>query len=109
MLSRKKLLSLFLVVGLLSPHLSLPSQARRTTQLLRSPRTTDKACVIRIINALITSTNNFILDFGLGLTVCGFTSCAFVPALGMVFVADCLACIGSAIPFIGLIPETVCM
>ena len=106
--SRKKLLSLFLVVGLLSLHLPSPSQARGTTQLLRSPGTTDGECVIRVINALITSINNFIVNFGLGLTVCGFTSCAFVPELGMVLVADCLACIGSAIPFLEPIPETAC-
>ena len=115
MLSKQQVLSLVLVVGLLSLHLPSPSQARRTTLPQRAPRNVEDEdgtaltteCIIRIINALITSINNFIVDFGLGLTLCGFTSCAVIPGFG-VFVADCLACIGAAIPFFGPIPENVC-
>lgn len=113
MLSKQQLLSLVLVVGLLSLHLPSPSEARRTalSQQRASRSTADDGltteCIILIVNALITSINNFIIDLGLGATLCGFTSCAVIPGFG-VFVADCLACIGAAIPFFGPIPENVC-
>ena len=105
MLSKQQLLSLALVVGLLTLHLPVPSQASLNSEVEPSLST---ECIIRIVNALITSLNNFILDFGLGLTLCGFTSCAVIPGLNMIFVADCLACIGAAIPFFGPIPDNVC-
>ena len=112
MLSKQQLLCVVLAVGLFSLHLPSPSQARRTNLSERVPRNIDSddlttECIIRIVNALITSINNFIIDLGLGLTLCGFTSCAVIPGFG-VLVIDCLACVGAAIPFLGPIPENVC-
>ena len=116
----KQFYLLALVVALLCQQPLLLTEARSTGRSSSTSTTDtvtasdeeeaslDAECVISIVNSLFTSFNNFVTDFGVGVIPCGFTSCAPDPITGTVFVADCIACITSAIPFFGPVPENVC-
>ena len=111
----RQLFSLALAVGLLAIHHPSVSDARSVSTRTSSTATdetgvevVDTECVINIINAIINSINVFIDDLTVGLIPCQLLSCAPIPGTNIVFVLDCVACILSAIPFIGPIPENTC-
>ena len=118
----KQLLVLALVVGLLlAIHSTSLSEARRsrsrtgtgtgttaTTATDDGGTPVDLECAIRIVNALISSLNIFLDDFSVGVIPCQFTACAPVPGTNMVFALDCIACITSAVPFFGPVPNNTC-
>lgn len=108
----KRLLSVALVVGLLALHHPSVSHARSISTQTRTTATgaaaVDTECVIDVINAIFNTINVFIVEFRAGIIPCQLLACAPIPGTNVVFVLDCVACILSAIPFFGLIPENTC-